>query len=93
MLKGKRNGTATSGKTKAPTAPRTRKPRSAAPQTTVAPEAVAQRAYALFLEEGQRHGADQAHWFRAEQELSTQATGTTRARRGDLAATPVTGTR
>ena len=35
----------------------------------VEPADVASRAYELWLESGCKHGNDQEHWFRAEQEL------------------------
>lgn len=32
-------------------------------------DAIARRAYELFLQEGANHGRDLAHWLKAEQEL------------------------
>lgn len=32
-------------------------------------DAIAMRAYEIWRESGCTHGSDQAHWFRAEQEL------------------------
>ncbi len=42
---------------------------------TVQPyESVAKRAYEIWRESGCVHGNDQAHWFRAEQELRSHKT-------------------
>ncbi len=38
------------------------------------PEAVAMRAYEIWRESGCVDGNDQAHWFRAEQELRARTT-------------------
>lgn len=38
------------------------------------PDAVAMRAYQIWREAGSAHGNDQAHWFRAEQELRGRTT-------------------
>lgn len=37
-------------------------------------DSVAMRAYQIWRENGCAHGNDQAHWFRAEQELRTRTT-------------------
>ena len=74
----KERRTSTSKTTKTTVTPRVRKsrtPAEAIQMATVEPDAIARRAYELFLEEGQRHGADLAHWLRAEQELHAMAAG------------------
>jgi hypothetical protein len=58
----------------------TRKPRAAradvlppprlVPRTTPTPEAIAARAYELFLDNGATHGYDVEHWLQAERELT-----------------------
>jgi len=58
------------------------KSKAAAPKATAAAreigtpsrDAVAVRAYELWRASGGAHGNDQAHWFRAEQELRAPAT-------------------
>ena len=60
---------------KVPATPKLRKSRTRleANAPAVHPEAIAKRAYELFLQDGERHGADVAHWLRAEQELHASA--------------------
>ena len=41
----------------------------ASPQSLLGHDAIAQRAYELFVRDGARHGHDVEHWLRAEQEL------------------------
>ena len=47
-------------------------PVAASAATAPPPDSVAMRAYQLWRESGCTHGNDQAHWFRAEQELRTR---------------------
>jgi hypothetical protein len=42
--------------------------------TTLAPGAIAQRAYEIWKESGCPNGRDQEHWFRAERELRSKST-------------------
>lgn len=59
----------------APRKPRTPKPagpRLVARATAPDVEAIAMRAYELFLEGNGAHGHDLEHWFRAERELTTR---------------------
>lgn len=45
-------------------------PRPQAIDPGPSPDAIARRAYELFLERGATHGDDLSDWFRAEQELA-----------------------
>ena len=64
-----------------PTTP-TKRPRQAAALSfprkvmvqTFSHEAVAQRAYELFVQSGRQHGRDLEHWLKAEQELLSAST-------------------
>ena len=49
---------------------------SVAASAAIAPstDTVAMRAYQLWRDSGCAHGNDQAHWFRAEQELRARTT-------------------
>jgi len=62
--------------------PTSGKPKAAAVKATgaggtrmmdLSPEAVARKAYEIFVCEGHQHGSDQDHWFRAESELRGQS--------------------
>jgi len=62
--------------------PTSGKPKAAAVKATgaggtrmmdLSPEAVARKAYEIFVCEGHQHGFDQDHWFRAESELRGQS--------------------
>jgi|GEM_PF-3840283 len=64
------------------TKPTSGKPKAAAVKATgaggtrmmdLSPEAVARKAYEIFVCEGHQHGSDQDHWFRAESELRGQS--------------------
>ena len=57
---------------KTPTKPLTLVP-PPMPADVVDSEAVARRAYELFVEQGWQHGHDVDHWLRAEQELLGRA--------------------
>ncbi|MBI4537077.1 MAG: DUF2934 domain-containing protein [candidate division NC10 bacterium] len=48
-------------------------PVKAAPTPTVCHDAIATRAYELFLARGAEHGCDWEDWFRAESELLGEA--------------------
>lgn len=67
---------AISKRSKAPAAPKADSSnKTAASPAVAAPsaETIAVRAYQLWRESGCAHGDDQAHWFRAEQELRAPA--------------------
>jgi hypothetical protein len=61
------------------TAPPRRKPRTeAGPETrgrAISREAIAERAYFLYLERGGEHGHDVTDWLRAEEELGVGRSG------------------
>lgn len=52
-----------------------------AEMSAISVEAVARRAYELFLEGGGTHGSDVEHWLRAEQELMSTVVPARPARR------------
>lgn len=70
----------TKGETGATKAPKAATPKAAAAAKPIAAavvstkavpmDAVARKAYEIFISEGCQHGRDQEHWFRAEAELS-----------------------
>jgi hypothetical protein len=66
-------------KVKAPAPPR-RKPRTEADRSeshgrAVSRDAIAERAYLLYLERGGEHGHDVEDWLRAEEELGVGRSG------------------
>ena len=71
----KERRTTASKPAKTPATPRLRKSKTRLETNAPAlhPDAIAKRAYELFLQDGERHGADLAHWLRAEQELHATA--------------------
>jgi len=60
---------------------------SFAASQSVSAETISRRAYEIWEQEGRPEGRDLQHWLQAEQELSTQSPGGTRAhatvRRGE----------
>ena len=74
MNKDRRTTPAKAEKPGVPAKPRKSRSLPNAAASMVSADAIARRAYELFLQEGQQHGADLAHWFRAEQELHAQVT-------------------
>ncbi len=67
---------ATTKRTKAPANPKADGAKTTAGPTAIVPsvESIATRAYQIWRESGGAHGNDQAHWFRAEQELRARTT-------------------
>ncbi len=67
---------ATTKRTKAPATPKADVARTTPAPTAIVPsiESIATRAYQIWRESGGAHGNDQAHWFRAEQELRARTT-------------------
>jgi hypothetical protein len=51
----------------------TRQPRRAAAKTVFSQDAVARRAYELFIQSGWQHGRDVEHWLMAERELLSES--------------------
>lgn len=70
---------------------------SNAASSTISAEAISNRAYELWENEGRPEGSDQRHWFQAEQELrgtserNGEDSATTPSRDSDV--TPLKGTR
>lgn len=59
--------------------------------STISAEAISNRAYELWENEGRPEGSDQRHWLQAEQELRGATNTSTPSRNSDV--TPLKGTR
>lgn len=62
---------------------------ASAASSTISADAISQRAYELWENEGRPEGSDQRHWFQAEQQL--RENGQSSSRNSDV--TPLKGTR